>query len=610
MVSCTRQTLLLRSCFAIHHPFSTDIDHQIALNLKRKFEQEDLALLRKSEAERYTWSEQSLFQRTTILQQEISTFVNGIKKGMRNTDIMHGIACPIGADLCSLVSQFIKRADVSEDYIKLVYVFTNKEASGSILKRGFAGSVKFSENTEVALSQRDSFAWKFRNTTNYSPSTLTTIHEADNNFVTTKIGFLAAVVDWDGAPCRSYKAPSGNATLTHMEGSGNILPLVCFDASMRKNDIIRRLVNGFSRILNDFFHSLPVDFGLDPSSATKKIKEDNAENRNQSPDYLTDFGFETYSESCAGFSVGVEAFSSPTKRSESDLCKLTTRQPANILTDEYGVPVRKLDSMGRWDCVGEILYRERVKAGMDKSAAASDELSVSSSTIGAFNSLCLGTTSLVAGTSANGASGLTEDALILPPCFASRRGSATLDTKTEPGNDDFYLQPDFWNKVASGELEDSKPAAVECVQAKPDAADFQSIAAISPETHHFKSYDEKDVVFIDGFVFGDHHGSTQYELILNEHATRYGVLTDTSKRNEIVSLIVRLIRQDGKAVVNANEGGWKPMTDLELRLQVGKDLSAMCHTARSFEFEHDESCVDAMLHAPPNSCNDWDAKSM
>ena len=194
---------------------------------------------------------------------------------MRGHDILHGIACPIGADLCFLVSHFIMRADISEDYIKLVYVFTDKEASGNILKRGFVGPVNFSQNTEVALSQHNSPEWHFRNSTNYPPSTLSTIHESDN-FVTTSVGFLVAVVDWKGAPSRSYKAPSGNAVLTCMKGSGNILPLVCFDASIRKNDIIRRLVNGFSRILNDFFHSVPVDFGLDPANAMKKIKSDSS----------------------------------------------------------------------------------------------------------------------------------------------------------------------------------------------------------------------------------------------------------------------------------------------------------------------------------------------
>ena len=49
------------------------------------------------------------------------------------------------------------------------------------------------------------------------------------------------------------------------------------------------------------------------------------------------------------------------------------------------------------------------------------------------------------------------------------------------------------------------------------------------------------------------------------------------------------------------------MTDVELRVQVGKDLWAMYRTARSFEFEHEDSCMEAMLHASQNGDSDWDS---
>ena len=81
----------------------------------------------------------------------------------------------------------------------------------------------------------------------------------------------------------------------------------------------------------------------------------------------------------------------------------------------------------------------------------------------------------------------------------------------------------------------------------------------------------------------EHAGSTRHEWTLCENASRFGLTADAEKRNDIVSSVIGPLRQDGKVLENGQNGGWRVMSDTELRVQVGKDLWAMRGNARSFE---------------------------
>lgn len=62
-----------------------------------------------------------------------------------------------------------------------------------------------------------------------------------------RLGWIVVAVEHNlNVGERRVKISSGYATIRRLENAADCLPLVCFDASLRNNDIIRRLLNGAS----------------------------------------------------------------------------------------------------------------------------------------------------------------------------------------------------------------------------------------------------------------------------------------------------------------------------------------------------------------------------
>ena len=152
---------------------------------------------------------------------------------------------PTEIDLLFQVSSFVEQADESKDPVALAYAFTSKYNSWQTLKQGFEKPPCISQNMEAALISLT------------CPLTLSTIFEDDDLDEVPEdaaCGFIVAITNYNQSPRRSLLETPQEETVVAKLRSQDVLPLVCFEAWVRHDDVISLdLMNGFSRILKSFF---------------------------------------------------------------------------------------------------------------------------------------------------------------------------------------------------------------------------------------------------------------------------------------------------------------------------------------------------------------------
>jgi len=217
----------------IANPFP-DADEQVARNLQEREEAMALQQLQIEEKKRKTMSEETILVRSQILANDILSFVQNCQK----TEGGDGIDTIQKESLVILASRFIERMDranMESGKLQIVYHFSEKMESRmrQIRQDSLGPYASVSTNIDAAYNQNGKYC-KY--------SCLSTIPEDKQE--PNCLGWIVAAVDYPGSQAKTVKVSSGCATVRPIINSDECLPLVCFDASLRKKDIIRRLLNG------------------------------------------------------------------------------------------------------------------------------------------------------------------------------------------------------------------------------------------------------------------------------------------------------------------------------------------------------------------------------
>jgi len=251
------------------------MDYEIALGLKRKFDEEELAYVRSIEEQRKPVSSESLFQRAESLRDDLHDFAQAIQRDFARSGStlgplgLNSLVFPTLVDILMLSCPFISQANASQDPVALAYLFDKKQNVEHILKNGFDATLSVTQNMDAAF--------------NLEHNSLAPIKEdeEDEGVCADLVGFIVAITNYSKASEHSVQVGSGRATIISLSNTADVLPLVSFDAATRKHDIIRRLLNGFSRILNDFFHVVHIKDEAENVSQTnealnptKRMKQD------------------------------------------------------------------------------------------------------------------------------------------------------------------------------------------------------------------------------------------------------------------------------------------------------------------------------------------------
>ena len=232
------------------------VDEQIAKNLQLKEERFALEQLQEEEKKRKTLAEQSILVRSQVLVNDVASFVKGCKG--------HGFDTLPEASLVVLASRFIDCADtciMNGGRVTLAYHFSRKFEwrMTQIRQDGLGSLAPVSTNLEAAYKYQsmsailDARGRPFpRQLPRRFPS-LASIPEGDpsvagGNYESNRLGWIVATIQEGKVSClddeTTVPLASGSAIVKTLNHSYEALPLICFDAALRKNDIIRRLLNG------------------------------------------------------------------------------------------------------------------------------------------------------------------------------------------------------------------------------------------------------------------------------------------------------------------------------------------------------------------------------
>ena len=500
-----------------------DMDLQIALNLKRKYEQEDLTFLRSYEENRKHLHQQPLLQRAQVLQEELHEFGLGIcsdiygskcKLPFSNFQDTHGISFPNTRDLLFLVSSFIEKVDAASDEVAVAYTFVNNLDNDNVLKDGFPLAPKVSQNIEVA---RDSSANQIVGQIRLEPrcpSILGPIMEDQPKFFPVSLrGFIVAIINYSGARQRTVEAPSGRGTLVTLNSKDDVLPLASFDASSLNKDILCQLTNGYCRVLNDFFYAIPVTGNALLVNTTQDYSPTPAKKLKPAP-------------------------SSSSSKNDDD-----SSVAHSVIAAFHGVT-------------------------LDNSGDGADPLPIQ----GTFQDTTLPSedaipTKHVPGLSMINPQGSSSNVTIvnLPPDLTN---TTDLErTSTMENNAPATHANPMGSSISAAETHQNRNSARETVP--------------------FGSHSELDVAFKNGKLFGETMGNAFYEILINENAPSFGIAADSTTRNEIVGNVIALLQQEEGKILNLAESGeWNVMSRAELFLQITRDLSDLDYQARSYDSPH------------------------
>ena len=250
---------------------SLDADEQIARNLQQAEESFALKMLQTEEKKREALGQESVLIRSQVLVSDIGLFVRNCQS--------HGVDTLQEASHVILASRFIDSADeavMNGGRVTLAYHFCAKlkeESMEQIRKDGLGINAVVSTNIEAAYlhDQAQGTLWKRKKRPN--PFHLSPIQENEiygegaERDERKHVGWIVATIE-KPSDCSESSFPhpsgrkvaisSGSAIARTIGNSTESLPLVCFDASLRKDDIIRRLLNGTYTSLDTHTGTSPV----------------------------------------------------------------------------------------------------------------------------------------------------------------------------------------------------------------------------------------------------------------------------------------------------------------------------------------------------------------
>lgn len=265
-----------------------DIDTQIALHLQQQEEQLSFAALVQEERKRKSMSQQPLLVQAQMLAVDIVHFCE------RHT--YTGIEAMPEMDLVPQGARFIEYAKSTGFRVTLAYHFSRKmdvgDSSQRIRTQGLHNQATVSNNIDGALEHcRNPLAvGRHRRRLAAIPED----SEAEAQLEANYLGWIVAIaVDDADVAQSSVEVPvSSGSALVYTVTTEQSLPLVSFDASIRKHDIFRILLNGFQQIVADW-PLTGIDNGVrtvadysDGASPTKKRRSTSTESLNKSMDQV------------------------------------------------------------------------------------------------------------------------------------------------------------------------------------------------------------------------------------------------------------------------------------------------------------------------------------
>ena len=229
-------------CFSLEANLSKDLEEHSSSNLQLEDVNEraqEAVLIR--EKKRKALSQLIILSRSSML-------VNDIERVVSSHSFCSRIGMLPVPRMAVLGSKFIERADNAKisgaTKVSVAYQFSPKCNLG---QKSFGPATMVSNNIEAAFScslRNDKLLLRKRG------RRLPPIHEGSAGVANSKeemeyLGWIVAIVDENHTKqIVNIHGFSGSAELKRPHLSSDILPLVYFEASLRNQDIIRRLVNG------------------------------------------------------------------------------------------------------------------------------------------------------------------------------------------------------------------------------------------------------------------------------------------------------------------------------------------------------------------------------
>ena len=267
-----------------------DMDQQIAINLQRKEEEAAFETLRCEEKKRKTLYQRTIFGQASILATDVQARVDTAK--------CRGVATFSIPDLTLHASRFINHWLHQQNEIlqqqnaqqrPTVYLTYHFSSIGfnQVRVLGLRNFGFVSENMQAAYSNglEQVLPSQQQVETAVLPRSpaLYTIPEVENAEIvdgTDKLGWIVATIGGGERPrsVKSVRVSSGTAQITAFDFALTCFPLVAFDASLREDDVIRRLRNGLSQVCQYFFddllapdnyNELPYEQSCEPSPSKK-----------------------------------------------------------------------------------------------------------------------------------------------------------------------------------------------------------------------------------------------------------------------------------------------------------------------------------------------------
>jgi hypothetical protein len=219
----------------------SDADEQIAKNLQLEEESFAFEGLKTDQKKRKSLAQLPIFLRSQVLASDVVDYVQEF--------MGHGFSPPLEASLVVLASRFIDCADkciMNGGKISLAYHFSeiHDGRMTQIRQSGLGPDANVSTNMEAAYTHPGS-CW-LRKKSLHS----TNLSSIPESFETGHLGWIVATTEDASTTCvpaqkgQSVKVSSGFAYVRTLTTSDESLPLVCFDTSLRNQDMIRRLLNG------------------------------------------------------------------------------------------------------------------------------------------------------------------------------------------------------------------------------------------------------------------------------------------------------------------------------------------------------------------------------
>jgi hypothetical protein len=249
-----------------------DVDYQIAIHLQQKEEQYAHAQLKTLEGKRARLSEEHILVQASAFVRELTSYVATATDLNRADDRAAGFVTLPSPSLTDLTSRFIDfvKENHSRVVLSIGYHFVDKFRSdpACLRQNEYGGGSSFASSPYMVSRLPGLFSIPEK-------SEAKTESKSSHH-----VGWIAIVAHFYTSDSDVFDSKDRTVTV---HDTVQALPLVSFDASLRKNDSVQRMEHSLLQICKDFFLcdlSLPLLFTIDASeprdcpTPTKKFKSD------------------------------------------------------------------------------------------------------------------------------------------------------------------------------------------------------------------------------------------------------------------------------------------------------------------------------------------------